>query len=158
MLVTIVKNYEIYCCRESWVIRRARRRLKDGKVMCHVGRKVLNRTFEYAADAIKHCVTKLNIPEYRMVFGDDVFKDVEKQKQKALAKVLREQRIKELAEQFIPPTPNLDSLKVMFPGVLEQTLNKTLSRINREEAFYRRATGVALYLLEEEVKGFTEEN
>lgn len=158
MLVTVVKGHSKSCwCREGWVIRRARRKLKDGKVVCHVGRRILNRTFRYAADAISHCVTKLNIPEYRIVFGEDVYQDIENQKQKALDIVLREQRIKELADQFLPPTPDLNSLRHIFPGVLEQTLNQTLSRINREESFYRRATGVALYKLEEDIKRFTEE-
>lgn len=138
MLVTVVKRSAKSCwCREGWVIRRAKRKLKDGKVMCHVGRKVLNRTFEYAAYAIEYCATKLNIPEYRIVLGEDVYQDIEKQKQEAQAKVFKEQRIKELANQFLPPAPDLDSLKLMFPGVLEQTLSKTLSQINREESFYR---------------------
>ena len=58
MLVTIVKGNSKSCwCRDGWIVRRAKRKLKDGKVMCHVGRKVLNRTFKYAADAIKHCET-----------------------------------------------------------------------------------------------------
>jgi hypothetical protein len=46
----------------------------------------------------------------------------------------------------------------MFSGVQEQTLNKTLSRIKEQKSFYKRATGVALYHLEEDIKRITEEN
>lgn len=157
MLVTVVRGRSKGFGFSCWTIRRAKRKLKDGKLMCKVGKKVLNRSFEYAADAIRHCVLEMNIPEYRIVFDNDVYEDIEKQKQKALALTLREQRIRELADQFLPPRMGLDSLKLMFPGVLEQVLERNLSRIRSEEAAYRRAVGNILYWLEEDIKRFTEE-
>ena len=162
MPVTIVKGRsktEGYCwCKEGWVISLAKRKLKEGKVMCRAGRIIVNKTFNNASDALKYCVTVMKIPEYKIVLGNDVYKDIEKTKKEALAKVLKEKRINELADQFLPPTPDLNSLKLMFPGVQEQTLNKTVSRIKEQESFYKRATGVALYELEEDIKRITEEN
>ena len=162
MLVTIVKGRSgrtgRFWYKEGWVVRRARRKLKDGKVMCHVGRKVLNRSFEYAADAIRHCVREMNIPEYRIIFGDEVFQDVEKQKQKELDIILREQRVRELADKFLPPATSLDSLKLNYPGVLEPKLLHYLSLIRSAETIYRKAVGNTLYWLEEDIKRFGKEN
>jgi hypothetical protein len=160
MLVTIVREpRKGYWAGDRWVIRRAKRKLKDGKVMCHVGRKVLNRSFEYASDAIRHCVLKMNIPEYRMVFGDDVFQDIEKQKQKALDIALREQRIKQLADQFLPPSTSLDSLKLKLKDKQrEKELLHYLSLIEKAETVYRTAVGKTLYWLEEDIKRFEKEN
>lgn len=158
MLVTIVREPSKSYWASGWVIRRAKRKLKDGKVMCHVGYKVLNRSFEYASDAIRHCVQKMNIPEYRVVFGDDVFQDIEKQKQKELAIGSREQRIKELADQFLPPSISLDSLKLKYPGIEEPKLLHYLSLIKSAEKLYRRAVGNTLYWLEEDIKRFEKED
>lgn len=162
MLVTVVKGRsgrtERFWYKEGWVIRRARRKLKDGKIVCHVGRKVLNRSFEYASDAIRHCVLKMNIPEYRIVFEDDVFKDIEEQKQKALTLTLREARVKELADQFLPPATSLDNLKLKYPGIVEQRLLVCLSKITSAETVYRKAVGNAFYWLEEDIKRFDKDN
>lgn len=158
MLVTIVREPRKNYWARGWVIRRAKRKLKDGKVMCHVGYQVLNRSFEYASDAFRHCVLKMNIPEYRVVFGDDVFEDIKKQKQKELAIGLREQKIKELADQFLPPSINLDSLKLKYPGIEEPKLLHYHSLIKSVEEFYRRAVGNTLYWLEEDIKCFEKED
>ena len=103
--------------------------------MCQVGRKVLNRSFEYAAQAIRHCAKEMSIPEYRIIFGDDVLKDIEEQKQKELATISREERVKELAD-----------------------LLAYLSIIKSAETVYRKAVGNTLYWMEEDIKRFGKEN
>ena len=136
MLATIVRERSKgFWYEEGWVIRRARRKVKDGKVMCQVGRKVLNRSFEYAAQAIRHCAKEMSIPEYRIIFGDDVLKDIEEQKQKELATISREERVKELADQLA-----------------------YLSIIKSAETVYRKAVGNTLYWMEEDIKRFGKEN
>ena len=136
MLVIIVRGRSKgFWYEEGWVIRRARRKVKDGKVMCQVGRKVLNRSFEYAAQAIRHCAKEMSIPEYRIIFGDDVLKDIEEQKQKELATISREERVKELAD-----------------------LLAYLSIIKSAETVYRKAVGNTLYWMEEDIKRFGKEN
>ena len=159
MLVTIVRGMSKgFWYEEGWVILRARIKVKDGKVMCQVGRKVLNRSFEYAAQAIRHCAKEMSIPEYRIIFGDDVLKDIEEQKQKELATISREERVKELADQFLPPAIELDNLKIRFPSVLEQKLLAYLSIIKSAETVYRKAVGNTLYWMEEDIKRFGKEN
>jgi hypothetical protein len=97
MPVTIVKGRSktkgYFWCKEGWVISRAKKKLKEGKVMCQAGRIVVNRTFNNASDALKYCVTVINIPEYKIVLSNDVYEDIEKTKQEALAKILKEKEL-----------------------------------------------------------------
>jgi hypothetical protein len=159
MLVTVVKGRSKSCWyKEGWVIRCAKRKLKDGKTVCHVGRKVLNRSFEYASEAIRHCVLKMNIPEYRIVLGEDVYLDIKEQEKQELTLLLREQRVKELADQFLPSATSLNNLKLKYPGIVEQRLLVCLSIITSAETVYRKAVGNAFYWLEEDIKRFDKDN
>ena len=103
-------------------------------------------------------VQKMSIPEYRIIFGDDVLKDIEEQKQKELATISREERVKELADQFLPPAIELDNLKIRLSSVLEQKLLAYLSIIKSAETVYRKAVGNTLDWMEEDIKRFGKEN
>lgn len=151
MLVTVVKGRSgkigKFWYREGWVIRRAKRKLKDGKVVIQVGKKVLNRCFDDPSFCISFCTKNLGIPNYRVIISEDAQKEIKEKEERALARLLREQEIKKLTDQFLPPAPDLESLALIFPSVLETELSLALQKIKRSDYIHRREVGAILYKL-----------